>query len=171
VRSLAGLGHRRLAYLKMADDQEPTRDRAAGFLQGIADSGIGEDQVLVHVMGEPAAITGALLQEWLAAGITALLVEPSEDDAAVAAVERAAAEAGIRIPEDCSVVVLGDPPLRESTRDWTRYTPPREQMAREAVRLLLELLDDEEGRPRQLLVGCRPIAGETVAGPSAGRPS
>ncbi|NGN66354.1 LacI family transcriptional regulator [Streptomyces sp. A7024] len=171
VRSLAGLGHRQLAYLKMAEDQEPTRDRAAGFRQGIADAGIGEDEVLVHAMDDPAAITGGLLQEWLADGITALLVEPSEDDAAIAAVERAAAEAGIRIPEDVSVALLGDPPLSESTRDWTRYTPPREQMAREAVRLLLELLDDEEGRPRQLLVDCRPIAGETVAGPSAGRPS
>ncbi|RII17881.1 Catabolite control protein A [Streptomyces sp. YIM 130001] len=169
VLHLAGFGHRSMAYLKMADDQEPTRDRAEGFRQGIADVGIGADQVLVHATDEP--VTGALLREWLTDGITALLVEPSEDDAAIASVERAAAEAGILIPEDCSVVLLGDPPPSESTRDWTRYRPPREQMAREAVRLLLELLDDEDGRPRHLLLGCRPIPGESVAEPTVSRPS
>ncbi len=160
VRNLTGLGHRRLAYLKLADDQEPTRDRAEGFRQGLTEAGIPDDHVVVHQLQDPATITGALLQDWLAAGITALLVEPTEDDTAIVAVERAAAAAGIRIPEDCSVVLLGNPP---AGREWTRFSLPREDMGREAVRLLLELLDDEDRQPRRTYVTCTPIAGDSVA--------
>lgn len=166
VRALTERGHRHLVYLKLTDDQEPTRDREAGFRQGIDEAGIRGDHVVVHPMDDPATLTGALLEEWLASGVTALLIEPSEDDSVVVAVERAAAEIGVRIPQDCSAVLLGDPPLSESTEhDWTRYSLPREQMGREAVRLLLELLEDEDAEPRQMYVGCTPVDGDTVAEP------
>lgn len=166
VLALAERGHRHLAYLKLTEDQEPTRDREAGFRQGIDEAGIRDDHVVVHPMDDPAALTGAVLEEWLASGVTALLIEPSEDDTAIVAVERAAAEAGVRIPQDCSAVLLGDPPLSEPTEhDWTRYSLPREEMGREAVRLLLELLEDEDGAPRQMYVACTPVDGDTVAAP------
>lgn len=166
VRTLAERGHRRLAYLQVTDGQEPTRDREAGFWQGLAEVGIGEDEVLIYPVEDPAAITGALLDEWRSAGVTALLVEPSEDDSAIVAAERAASEAGISIPEDFSVVSLGDPPRSgTSQRDWTRYALPREEMGREAVRLLLELLDADDGDPRQMYVACTQVAGDSVVEP------
>jgi len=166
VSALAERGHRRLAYLKLTGDQEPTRDREMGLRQGTRDAGIHDDDVVVHPIDDAAAITPALFDEWLAAGVTAVLIEPSEDDTAVVAVEQAAAAAGVRIPEDCSAVLLGDPPLSEATeRNWTRYTLPRAQMGREAVRLLLELLETDDGRPRQMFVGCTPVKGDTMAAP------
>lgn len=171
VANLSRLGHGQLAYLKLTDDdQEPTRDRAEGFRQGLAEAGIPDDHVVVHPIQDPATITATVLEEWLAAGITALLVEPAEDDTAIVAVERAAAEAGIRIPRDCSVVLLGDPPFSDPAgRDWTRFSLPREDMGREAVRLLLELLDAEDGDPRRTSVGCTQVAGDSVAEPRPGR--
>jgi DNA-binding LacI/PurR family transcriptional regulator len=166
VLSLAQLGHRRIAYLKAADDKEWTQDRETGFRQGLEEAGIPEDQILLHVMGEETALTGAVLDRWKAAGVTAVLVEPSQDDSAIAAVEHAATETGIEIPADLSVVLLGDPPLVHATeRDWARFTIPREQMGREAVRLLLELLDDEAGAKRQLYLDCIPVPGDSVAAP------
>jgi DNA-binding LacI/PurR family transcriptional regulator len=162
VRHLARLGHRRLAYLKVTDDREWTRDREAGFRQGLVAAGIPDDQVRVFAMDERAALPSVRLQEWLAAGITAVLVEPTDDDGAIVALERAAAEVGVRIPNDVSVAVLGDPPLSEATaRDWTRFTLPREQMGREAVRILLELLNDNVGM-RQLYLDCTQIIGDSV---------
>ncbi|SDT47732.1 LacI family DNA-binding transcriptional regulator [Jiangella sp. DSM 45060] len=160
VRELARLGHRRLAYLKLSDGQEPTRDRESGFRQGLGEAGITDDECVVDDVG---SVTGDQVRGWLSAGITALLVEPSEDDTTIVAVERAAEEAGARIPEDCSVVLLGDPALGEDARDWTRFSLHREQMGREAVRLLLDLLDDEDGGHRQLNVACTPIAGDSIA--------
>lgn len=166
VLSLAQLDHRRIAYLKAADDKEWTQDRETGFRQGLEEAGIPEDQILLHVMGEETALTGAVLDRWKAAGVTAVLVEPSQDDSAISALEHAATEAGIEIPGDLSVVLLGDPPLVHATeRDWTRFAIPREQMGREAVRLLLELLDDEAGAKRQLYLDCIPVPGDSVAAP------
>jgi len=166
VANLAALGHRRVAYLQLADDQEPTRDRFDGFRRGLDQAGISEDDVIVH----SGAVTADLLRQWLAGGVTALLVEPAEDDTAIVEVERAAAEAGVGIPEDCSVVLLGDPPFSDpGRREWTRFSVPREDMGREAVRLLLELLDNEDGQPRRTYLGCTQIAGDSVA-PVAGEP-
>jgi DNA-binding LacI/PurR family transcriptional regulator len=167
VRKLARLGHRRMAYLRLAEDQEPTRDRAEGFRQGLAAAGIPAEHVVTHLVQDKGSVTRSVLETWLAAGITALLVEPAEDDTTIVEVEQAAAAAGVRIPEDCSVVVLGDPPFSEPAgREWTRFSVPREDMGREAVRLLLDLLDDEDagdGEPRRTYLGCAHIAGGTVA--------
>ena len=164
VRRLTGLGHRRFTYLRPADHQEPTRDREAGFRAGLADAGLPDQPV--HEMPDADAELAALLGQWLADGVTALLVEPSEDDQAIAALDRVAADAGVRIPEDLSVALLGDPvPTRPGPgRDWTRFTLPREDMGRSAVSLLLELLDADTG-PRQLSVACTPVDGDSVGGP------
>lgn len=168
VRRLTGLGHRRLAYLRPADHQEPTRDREAGFREGLAEAGLPDQPIHEIPDGSPDAALAALLGQWLADGVTALLVEPSEDDQAIAALERVAAEAGVRIPEDLSVALLGDPaPSGAGTdagRDWTRFTLPREDMGRAAVGLLLELLDADDG-PRQLSVACTPVDGDSVGRP------
>ncbi|WP_454856320.1 LacI family DNA-binding transcriptional regulator [Promicromonospora soli] len=164
VRRLVGLGHRRFAYLRPADHQEPTRDREAGFRAGLADAGLPDQPV--HEMPDADAELAALLGQCLADGVTALLVEPSEDDQAIVALDRVATDAGVRIPEDLSVAVLGDPaPTRPGPRrDWTRFTLPREDMGRSAVSLLLELLDADTG-PRQLSVACTPVDGDSVGSP------
>jgi DNA-binding LacI/PurR family transcriptional regulator len=177
VRRLTGLGHRKLAYLRPADHQEPTRDREAGFREGVAEAGLPGQQV--HEMPDDTPISdtrlAALLRELLADGVTALLVEPSEDDQAIAALERVAAEAGVGIPEDLSVALLGDPaPSGTGTgsgtgsgtgREWTRYTLPREDMGRAAVSLLLDILDSDDDVPRQLSVACTPVDGDSVGTP------
>jgi DNA-binding LacI/PurR family transcriptional regulator len=177
VRRLTGLGHRRLAYLRPADHQEPTRDREAGFQEGVAEAGLPEQPILETPDDTPVsdARLAALLEDLLADGVTALLVEPSEDDQAIAALERVAAEAGVRIPEDLSVALLGDPaPSGTGTspgtstgagRDWTRFTLPREDMGRAAVSLLLGILDSDDDGPRQLSVACTPVDGDSVGKP------
>lgn len=171
VATLAGLGHRDMLYLQVTGGEEPTRDREAGYRHGLAGAGIPVDESLIHQLPEASDITADQIRGWHERGVTAVLIEPTEDDATVAAVERAATGAGLRIPEDLSVAVLGDPPLRHAPgRDWTRFTLPRAHMGREAVRTLLDLLEDDSGTPRQLFVPAGHVAGDTVAAPSS-RPS
>ncbi|MGW2091303.1 LacI family DNA-binding transcriptional regulator [Promicromonospora sukumoe] len=185
VRRLTGLGHRRLAYLRPDDDQEPTRDREEGFRAGVADAGLPDHEVHTLRVGSapPADRVGellngqltTLLDSWRARDVTAVVVDPGENDRTVAVLEQAAARSGVRIPEDLSVAVLGDPApprsaegsdgLPASTRDWTRLALPREALGRAAVRLLLDLLADEDGAVRQLLVPCTPVEGDTVGSP------
>jgi DNA-binding LacI/PurR family transcriptional regulator len=171
VARLVGLRHSRILYLEVPDGAEPTRDRETGYRLGLADAGLPAGAALVHPLADPAGVTPELLRGWLASGVTAIVVEPTEDDRALAAVEAAARAAGVEIPRDCSVALLGDPPsLDRSARDWTRFTLPRARMGAEAVRLLVNLLDDEPATgPRQLLVPCGQLPGETV-GPALGGP-
>jgi DNA-binding LacI/PurR family transcriptional regulator len=168
VTTLAGLGHRRILHLQVTGGGEPTRDREAGYRQGLAAAGIPVDESLIHPLHDPTDISPELVRSWIDGGITAVLVEPTEDDAAIVAVDDAATRAGLRIPDDLSVAVLGDPPLSDATRrDWTRFTLPRTHMGRQAVRVLLELLDDSTGTPRQLFVPADQVPGETLAAPRA----
>ncbi|NED93765.1 LacI family transcriptional regulator [Phytoactinopolyspora alkaliphila] len=168
VSKLVGLGHRTILHLQVTNGGEPTRDREAGYRQGLAAAGIPVDESLIRSLGDADDISPELVRAWIDAGISAVLVEPTEDDAAVAAVEHAAEQAGLRIPDDLSVVILGDPPLSHAPdRDWTRFTLPRTHMGRQAVRVLLDLLDDQTGEPRQLFVTAGQVPGETVAPPRA----
>lgn len=168
VTELAGLGHRTILHLQVTDGGEPTRDREAGYRQGLSAAGIPIDESLIRPLHEPSDISPDLIRGWIDDGITAVLVEPTEDDAGVAAVEHAATQAGLRIPEDLSVALLGDPPMTHTPgRDWTRFTLPRAHMGRQAVRVLLDLLDDQTGEARQLFVAAGHIAGDTVAAPRA----
>jgi len=59
--------------------------------------------------------------------------------------------------------------IHSTARDWTRFSVPREQMGREAVRLLLELLDSGSGLQRQVYLDCIQVPGDSVSEPPAGR--
>jgi DNA-binding LacI/PurR family transcriptional regulator len=161
VSHLAGLGHRSIVYLQVTNGEEPTRDREAGLRDALELT----DANAIVVQAEPHDVTANRLLHWQAAeAATAIVVEPTEDDTMLGAVEQAASEAGFSIPGDLSVALLGDPPFsRASPRDWTRFSLPRTYMGRESVRLLLDLLDATDDQPRQLFVPCEQIEGETVA--------
>lgn len=166
VALLAERDHRRLLHLREPGDSEPTTDRMRGFWEGCAAAGIARSDSLVRHVSDPGDLNATTVRGWVDEGITAVLVEPGEDDSTIASVDRAAAEAGVEIPTELSVVLLGDPPLTHAPdRDWTRFTLPREAMGRQAVRVLLDLLDDETGRPRQIFVPAGQVPGNTVAAP------
>ncbi|MFJ8790314.1 LacI family DNA-binding transcriptional regulator [Streptomyces sp. NPDC102462] len=202
VAELAKLGHRRIRYLKVPGDAEPTRDRLSGFRRGLKEAGLepvgteaglepvgteaglepvgkgagleavgkkaGLEAVGVHLVAEPGELRPGLVRTWLDDGVTAFVVEPTEDDRAAAALCAAAEEAGAAVPADCSVAVLGDPPSYCSPpRDWMRFAIPREQMGRDAVDLLIGLLNTPDAEARTLLVPCAFLRGAT-AGPVPG---
>ncbi|GLW11707.1 LacI family transcriptional regulator [Microtetraspora sp. NBRC 13810] len=163
VLKLAGLGHRDLLYLAAPEDSEPSQDRAEGYRQGLAETGLAHDERVV----EPGEITADRLTEWLAGGVTAIVVEPTEDDRVAVALQEAAGRARIDIPGDLSVVLLGDPPSwSASPRDWTGFSIPRTEMARAAVEMLIDLLEDRPAR-RTLFLPCPPVEGDSVAPPRA----
>ncbi|HWB36501.1 MAG TPA: substrate-binding domain-containing protein, partial [Rugosimonospora sp.] len=67
------------------------------------------------------------------------------------------------VPGDLSIVVLGDSTgARHKDTDWTGLAVPREQMGRQATRLLVELLESPELGARSDSVECQLLAGSTV---------
>lgn len=157
VAELAARGHRRLGYIGEPGGGEQSEDRLAGYWRGIDAAGLRDGSVK-H--GTPLTVDE--LRRWTQERrITAVVVEPGNDDANVVALERAATELGIAIPGDLSVAVLGDPPFTATTRDWTRFVLPRHVMGEAAVELLIELLDGD-GAVRQQLLPAEVVLTETV---------
>lgn len=159
VERLAELGHRRLGYIGESGGGEQSEDRLAGYWRGIDAAGAREGS-----MKHSKPLTTDELRSWVDRGITAVVVEPGDDDANIAALETAAAGLGIRIPEDLSVAVLGDPSFTSTARDWTHFAIPRLEMGRAAVELLVGLIEGDQEHRRQLL-RCRLIVTPTIARP------
>lgn len=162
VQRLAAMGHRRIMLLKQAHGDEPGADRQAGHRAGLAAAGLAFDSELVQEIEGPEGIDAARLRGWIDAGVTSILLEPSESDGAGPALELAAAEAGIRIPADCSVAYLGQAPSPSASRIWNSFALPRTEMGREAVRMLVRVLEDPGTGPQQKLLPCQPVDGNSI---------
>ena len=138
---VVGLGHRRIGVIAGPPDWLASEARLAGHASALADTGVLPDPVLVRA-GEPTAqfgyrAAGELLD--LPQRPTALI--GFNDKAAVGAIT-AAAERGLRIPEDLSVAGFDDIDLARATRPMlTTVRQPLQEMGRIAVSLLIRLLE------------------------------
>ncbi|HEU5126350.1 MAG TPA: LacI family DNA-binding transcriptional regulator [Glycomyces sp.] len=156
VERAAALGHRSLAYLGLGDGPESFADRRRGF-----------DAATAGLRARRATGTGPETLDGLVAdGVTALLLEEPAD---VPAVTAWAADRGIDVPGDLSVVALGDPTRPVSfDLDVTGFTIPRRDMGRQAVEVLGALLEGADTETQRLL-DCEPHDGATLAPAPTGR--
>jgi DNA-binding LacI/PurR family transcriptional regulator len=161
VLELAELGHSRILLLHPDDRGEPGADREKGYRSGMGEAGLSPDEGLIRAV-EATDVTPQALRGWMADGVTAILVEPTEQHRIARALEQAAADAGIRIPRDLSVAALGDLP-QPSALSWTSFAIPHEEMGRQAVRMLVELLSDPGTAARTSILPCPPIPGDSIA--------
>jgi DNA-binding LacI/PurR family transcriptional regulator len=158
---LAGTGCRRVAYMGGAADTSSSRDRGLGLELGLAAHGLalaGRDQ-------------GGFSHEGGAAAARRILARAPRPDAlfcandvmAMAAVEVARVELGLRVPEDLSVVgydntaASGWPPYQLTTVDQNL-----ERMASLAVAMLMEQLDGGPSEVGRLVVPARIVARQTT---------
>lgn len=150
TRHLLELGHIRIAHLRVRGQNSRSRDRQAGWRDAMTEAGL--------VPGEELLGHGGAVPESGFRGLLALLEQPRPPTAvyvgsvlAAIGALAAARHAGLRVPDDLSIVGHHDtwvadhlePPL-------TVVRLPLETMGREAVNLLVDLI---EGKPaRQVLV-------------------
>jgi DNA-binding LacI/PurR family transcriptional regulator len=159
ISYILGKGHHRIAYLHQAGRIAAQEEREAGFRLAHEEKGIPYLEALCRPH-EKEEITPALLQQYLAAGMTALVTDHTN----LPLLQKAIAALGMRIPQDLSLAVLGDPlnDVRGLTA-VTGFSIPRPEMGRQAVRLLIDLLSDECGpSPRHITLPCTFVEGETV---------
>lgn len=102
TRRLTGLGHRGVAMINVAENKDYTTDRLAGYQQALEEAGIPFREELV-VYAENSVAGGAAAAKSLLArgGFSAVFC--ATDTMAVGAVS-ALAEAGLRVPQDISIV-------------------------------------------------------------------
>ncbi|WP_307868460.1 LacI family DNA-binding transcriptional regulator [Micromonospora sp. C95] len=157
VRRALDAGHTRLAYLGQGAGPESHTDRFAGYRASLDAAGL-------PARHEPTDRSPAdLLDALLDAGVTAVLAEEYADGVALATV---AAERGLTVPADLSILALGDP-TRPTTSDleFTGFRIPRRDMGWQAVEVLTGLLAGVPGTVTQRLLPCQPVDGVTLRPP------
>lgn len=166
VRHLHDLGHHRILYLASLEEREANTDRRTGFREACRELGLPIDPAPRRQVS-PTEVTPTVLRGWLAAGHTALVVE---DDLLSHAILDTATAAGIGVPADLSLAVLGDPLFyTEDTPPWTTFLIPRQEMGRQATRLLIETIESSAPPgPRQVVLPCTFQPGRTT-GPHPAR--
>jgi DNA-binding LacI/PurR family transcriptional regulator len=141
TRHLIGLGHRRIAYLGNAISGRTTLDRLSGFKQEMEIAGLTVPEEYIHQVpgGEP---------EHGLAGVDhflALVLRPTAlvcfNDMMAIGVLKGLKQAGVRVPEDCSVTGFDNIILSEFTSPpLTTFDQPKHFIGAEAARLLLGML-------------------------------
>ncbi|MFG2561106.1 LacI family DNA-binding transcriptional regulator [Streptomyces sp. NPDC048496] len=168
ARALVGLGHRRFAVLSGPPELTTVSDRLAGFREGLAEAGIGLDQVMEGAFTRDGGYEAAR-RLLLAAAQAPPRARPTcvfavTDVMAVGALA-ALREAGSRVPEDVSLAGFDDIPLvRELSPPLTTVTLPLTSMGENAIALALREVG-AGGRTRVVRV-----EGEVVLRGSTGVP-
>ena len=137
TRHLLGLGHRRIGFIHGHPNQTASAQRYRGFIEGMTEAGysVGADQM---AQGYFTYRSGLEAAEKLLGGFGPTAIFASNDDMA-AATMAVAHRKGLEVPGDLSVAGFDDTPLASIV--WPELTTVRQpiaEMAREAVRLLIE---------------------------------
>lgn len=162
VHHLVAYGHRRIKYVSSLEDREAGNDRQRGFLEAARELGLPIEPAF------PCRITtdvdGSVVRRWIAEGFTAVVFE---DDIVAVPVLEAASAAGLSVPGDLSLAVLGDPLVHtESTPNWTTFKIPRLEMGRHATRILIDTITHQNStEATQVVLPCTFQQGDTTGPP------
>jgi DNA-binding LacI/PurR family transcriptional regulator len=167
TRHLTGLGRRRIAAIGAQDrpSAATAHQRLAGYHQALTEAGRPADPGLVAEVDSFHRADGA-------AAMTKLLDLPEPPDAVFAFNDLLALGAirtllarGLRVPQDVAVAGFDDiEDGRFSTPTLTTIAPDTAQIARLAVDLLAERLEEAPEPPREVRVGHRLIIRESSGG-------
>lgn len=140
---LLGLGHRRIGVVSGPPEWLATRARLAGHAAALAHVGLLPDPSLrrsVQATADDGFVAGSSLLEDPGPGGRPTAIVAFNDKCATGVV-RAAAERGLRVPQDLSVTGFDDLDIaRAAVPALTTARQPLEEMGRLAVSVLLRLI-------------------------------
>jgi len=166
VRRAWDLGHRRLAFANTHND--PVPGRLAGFLQAKEELGLSDEDARVidlrtwdpSVTVEEQGVRAA--QRVAASGASVVFIQGG---GWLTGFWEELKRAGLALPEDLSVVMLRGDKRDVDGVPLTDLDIPRNEMGREAVRLLLQLIADPDGGPLRSRLSCGIREGATLVAP------
>lgn len=162
---LVTLGHRQIVFVSGPMDTPICVDRDKGYARALERAGLKRDPQLT-VVGDFSVESGIRSVEALYANrrkFTAIFC--SNDEMAMGAMQAIKAR-GLRVPDDVSVVGFDDiryarytdPPL-------TTIAQPKEDLGREAMTLLLEILNGTAVEPRKRILPTHLVVRASAAKP------
>lgn len=129
-------GHQHIAFIKGPENQEAARQRFAGFVDGMHEAGLGLQDRWVGSGDYSAGPALEFAQKILARKNRPTAIFASNDDMATG-VYTAAHHAGLRIPDDISIVGFDNQPIASAL--WPGLTTvhqPISEMAEKAVAIV-----------------------------------
>nr|WP_299241216.1 LacI family DNA-binding transcriptional regulator [uncultured Halomonas sp.] len=153
---LASQGHRRIAYLAGLPDSSTSRQRQAGFLEGLAAKGL-----VCHALE-----VGNYRYQDACHATRRLFASPSPPDAlfsandlmAIAALEVLRHEFGLAVPDDVSVIGFDDMPMAAwPSHSLTTLKQPVDLMVMKATELLLDQINQTDTTPEQITLPVTPL--------------
>jgi DNA-binding LacI/PurR family transcriptional regulator len=150
MRHLIELGHRKIAIVRGPEELFDTEPRWAGVQRAAAEAGVQIDRKLVYqlpnLMDSTSGFEGGLSfsKEMLASGrpLTAVL---AFDDLTALGVVRGLTDAGLKVPNDCSVVGFDDVlPAAVSTPGITTIRQPLKEMGLLASEWTLQAINSRD---------------------------
>ena len=160
---LLSLGHKSIVIILGPENEECTKNRLAGYIKALDDAGIEADQRLI-IQGDWSAGTGSsVITKFLRYQVDFSAIFAQNDRMALGAM-RALREAGLRIPQDVSVVGYDDLPLTSYfDPPLTTIHQPIESFGQIGVQLLLEAVNNPDTKPRTIRLDPSLIIRETCA--------
>jgi LacI family transcriptional regulator len=153
VEHLAALGHTRIAHVAGPQTTSTGRGRLEGFQAAVERLGLDADPRLIAEAERYTEDEGARCCRDLLARDTGFTAIVAANDLFALGCYDAMEEVGLRCPDDISIVGCNDMPFAD------RFAPPlttvnvaRDTMGRAAAELLVELIENPELPPRQIVI-------------------
>jgi LacI family transcriptional regulator len=164
TQHLIGKGHRRIVEIMGPSSFSTTEERSSGHRQALADAGIERDPSLA-IHGRFTRESGyEATRAMLASGADFTAVFAANDLMAVGALA-ALREAGLKVPDDVSVVGFDDIPIvRDVMPGLTTIRVPMRQMGRRSMEIAI---DPSDHRPRVVVLPVELVERESVGRPEA----
>ncbi len=142
---------RHIAFLRGPEGHEDSDWRERGYREALEKGGLRFDPNLVSRGGFDENLAAEAVAGWVRQGLKFDAIFSGDDDAALGVI-RALREAGLHVPDEIAVVGFDDIPLaRFLNPSLTTVHAPTEQVGRDAIQQLVNLIRGEKTLPLTLL--------------------
>ena len=160
-RHLLSRGHSRISCIQGVQSSMPNKERVRGYVKAMEDEGLAQD---IDIIGNEFSVQNGYLE-------TKLLMSRAQRPTAIFALSntimlgalKAIREAGLRIPEDVALISFDNNLYMDyMTPSITRISQPVEDMAKLAVKILLDKIKGASNCGSQLRLSPIMVAGESA---------
>ena len=161
TRHLLARGHRKISCIQGVQSSMPNKERVRGYVKAMEDEGLAQD---IDIIGNEFSVQNGYLE-------TKLLMSRQQRPTAIFALSntimlgalKAIREAGLRIPEDVALISFDNNLYMDyMTPSITRISQPVEDMAKLAVKILLDKIKGASNCGSQLRLSPIMVAGESA---------
>ena len=161
TRHLLSRGHTRISCIQGVQSSMPNKERVRGYVKAMEDEGLAQD---IDIIGNEFSVQNGYLE-------TKLLMSRAQRPTAIFALSntimlgalKAIREAGLRIPEDVALISFDNNLyMDDMTPSITRISQPVEDMAKLAVKILLDKIKGASNCGSQLRLSPIMVAGESA---------